>query len=169
MRIIISDTSCMIDLRKADLLRPLLDLPYTVAMPDVLFEDEFLCLSPEDKASLCQYGLEVRALPGELVAQAQEHRNRHRRLKLADCFALTLAEHEEESILLTGDASLKEIAVNKGIEAHGVLWAIDEMQEHAVSPVRALHDALRILLNDPLVFLPEDEIRSRIRRLARLI
>jgi predicted nucleic acid-binding protein len=168
MRIIISDTSCMIDLRKTDLLHPLLALPYTVAMPDMLFEDEFLCLSSEDKLSLCQRGLEVRALPGDLVVRAQEHRNRHRRLKLADCFALTLAEHEDESILLTGDASLREVATNEGIEAHGVLWVIDQIHEHTVAPAESLHDALQVLLDDPMVFLPQDEIRIRLRRLARL-
>ena len=165
MRIIISDTSCMIDLRKADLLRPLLALPYTIAMPDILFEDEFLCLSDPDKAALRAGGLEVRALPGELVARAQEYRNTHRRLKLADCFALTIAE--EEAILLTGDAQLKAVALGKGIKAHGVLWAIDQMEEHEVSPIAALYDALHVLLDDVLVFLPDHEIQKRIRRLAR--
>ena len=166
MRIIISDTSCMIDLRKADLLRPLLALPYTIAMPDILFEDEFLCLSDPDKSTLRADGLEVRSIPGELVVRAQEYRNTHRRLKLPDCFALTLAEAEDEAILLTGDAQLKAVALDKGIKAHGVLWAIDQMEEHEVSSVASLHDALHVLLDDVLVFLPDHEIQKRIRRLA---
>ena len=42
MRIIVSDTSCMIDLRKAALLGAILALPYTLVMPDTLFEEEWL-------------------------------------------------------------------------------------------------------------------------------
>ena len=49
MRIIVSDTSCIIDLRKADLLEALLALPYTFVMPDALFEDELLSLTPAEK------------------------------------------------------------------------------------------------------------------------
>lgn len=164
MRIIISDTSCMIDLRKAELLQPLLALPYTIAMPDLLFEDEFLCLSDEDKTSLVEDGLEVRSLSGDLVLRAQQHRNANPRLKLADCFALTLAEDEDESLLLTGDGLLKRVARSKQIRAHGVLWAIDEMQEHGTATRDLLVHGLEILLDDPLVYVPPSEIQKRIRR-----
>ena len=76
------------------------------------------------------------------------------------------AEAEDEAILLTGDAQLKAVALDKGIKAHGVLWAIDQMEEHEVSSVASLHDALHVLLDDVLVFLPDHEIQKRIRRLA---
>jgi len=42
MRIIVSDSSCIIDLGKSSLIRAVLQLPYTFVMPDVLFEDELL-------------------------------------------------------------------------------------------------------------------------------
>ena len=60
MRIVVSDTSCMIDLRKADLLEALLRLPNSFAMPDTLFEDEWLCLSLAQKRTLGDLGLVVR-------------------------------------------------------------------------------------------------------------
>jgi hypothetical protein len=39
MRLIVSDTSCLIDLRKASLLEALIRLPYEIGIPDVLFEE----------------------------------------------------------------------------------------------------------------------------------
>ena len=169
MRVIVSDTSCMIDFRKAALLEPLLALPYTFVMPNTLFDDEWLCLTPEEKTALRGRGLEVRELPGASVARAAAYFNQHRRLKLNDCFALTLAEDIEDSVLLTGDGLLRRVAEGNGIEVRGVLWAIDELEAHAVVPRRRLYDALRLLQEDDLVFLPEDELLRRIRRLAQLL
>ena len=107
MRIVVSDTSCMIDLRKVGLLEPLLRLPYSFVMPDTLFEDEWLCLSQAEKQALCDLGLDVRTLPGRLVERASRYFNQHTRLTLNDCFALVLAEEIEDCILLTGDSPLR--------------------------------------------------------------
>ena len=169
MRIVVSDTSCMIDLRKADLLEAVLRLPYTFVMPDTLFEDEWLCLTDAEKRALCDLGLEVRGLPGLLVQRAGRYFNQHGRLKLNDCFALTLAEEIEECILLTGDGPLRRIAEGKGIEVRGVLWATDELEAHGVVPLATIHAALRLFHDDEMVFLPPDELLRRIRRLARLL
>ena len=169
MRIVVSDTSCMIDLRKAELSEALLRLPYTFVMPDTLFEDEWLDLSDEEKSRLRDMGLEVRSLPGPLVQRAIGYFNQHSRLKLNDCFALTLAEEIENSILMTGDGPLRRIAGDKGMEARGVLWATDEMEEHDVVPLDRIHRALRHFHEDDLVFLPPDEVMRRIRRIARLL
>ena len=42
MRIVVSDSSCLIDLRKASLLDAFLKLPYELLIPNTLFEDELL-------------------------------------------------------------------------------------------------------------------------------
>jgi predicted nucleic acid-binding protein len=39
MRLIVSDTSCLIDLRKASLLEALIRFPYEISIPEVLFEE----------------------------------------------------------------------------------------------------------------------------------
>ena len=80
MRTVASDTSCMIDLRKAGLLEPLLRLPYSFVMPETLFEDERLCLSHDEKRALRDLGLQVRTLPGRLVERAARHFNMRTRL-----------------------------------------------------------------------------------------
>lgn len=169
MRIIVSDTSCMIDLRKAGLLEAVLRLPHTFVMPDTLFEDEWLCLSEPEKRALRELGLDVRTLPGPLVQRAGRYFNQHARLKLNDCFALVLAEEIGDCILLTGDGPLRGVAAANGIEVHGVLWATDEMEAHGIVPLQVLYDALRLFREDDLVFLPADEVLRRIRRLAQLL
>lgn len=168
MRIIVSDTSCFIDLKKGDLLRAFFELPFSFAMPDTLFEGELLSLSDNEKAELVELGLEVMELTGESVDRASGYFNRHRPLKLNDCFALVLAENIEDSILFTGDGPLRAVASEK-VEVHGVLWATDLLEEHEIVPLARLHNALTIFRDDILVFLPEDELNKRIRRLTRLI
>lgn len=111
----------------------------------------------------------MRDLLGTAVTRAARYFNQHKRLKLNDCFALTLAEDIEDSILLTGDGPLRAVAEGNGVEVHGVLWLTDELETHSIVPLRRLHDALRIFHEDDLVFLPADEVLRRIRRLARLI
>lgn len=169
MRIIVSDTCCMIDLRKAALLEEMLRLPYAFIMPALLFNDEWLSLNAIEKTRLCDLGLEIRDLPGPMVERAAAYFNRHRRLRLNDCFALVLAEETEEGMLLTGDALLRRVAEDNDVEARGVLWVTDELETRNVVPLSRLHEALRLLQDDDLVFLPEDELARRIRRLARLL
>ena len=169
MRIIVSDTSCMIDLRKVALLEALLALPFTFVMPNTLFEDEWLNLGRKERRKLQDLGLEVRDLPGPVVERAARYANRHRRLKLNDCFALALAEDIGDSILLTGDGTLRRIAEGRGLEVRGVLWAIDELERNEAVPLQALHEALELFRDDTLVFLPADELLKRLRRLAKLL
>jgi hypothetical protein len=45
MRIVVSDTSCLIDLRKVSLLDSFLKLPYEILIPNTLFDDEHLKFS----------------------------------------------------------------------------------------------------------------------------
>ena len=167
MRRVVSDTSCMIDLRKGGLLEAVLRLPYSFVMPDTLFENEWLGLSEDEKRALLNLGLEVHTLSGSLVQRTARYFNQYARLALNDCFALVLAEQIEDCILLTGDGLLRRIAEGKGIEVHGVLWVTDEIEFQEIVPVQILHNALQLFLEDELVFLPAHETRRRIRRLYR--
>ena len=169
MRIIVSDSSCIIDLGKSILVRAVLQLPYTFVMPDVLFHDELLSFGPIGKEELCALGFQVVALSPSGTQRAFEHFAQHQALAVHDCFALALAEQTEDCILLTGDGALRRIASGIGIEVHGVLWTIDELERTSLATARQLYDALCLLEQDSLVFLPKDELRQRIRRFQRFI
>jgi predicted nucleic acid-binding protein len=169
MRIIVSDTSCIIDLGKGGLLGAVLALPYTFVMPDVLFADELIDFGPVAKPELLALGFRVIGLDGEGTRRASEYFARYRRLSLHDCFALTLAVQTAGCILLTGDRTLRQIATAMGIEVHGVLWVLDQLEYTRLASVQQLYDALCHWEQDALVFLPRDELRRRIRRLRHLL
>lgn len=165
VRIIVCDTSCVIDLRKGQLLDIVLDLPCTIAIPRPLFDDELLGLADEEKKRLLEGGLRLLDMDEAGVKAARACRRNFKRLSLYDCFALVAAEGKwKNPILLTGDRNLKKVASDRGIEVHGVLWATDQLYEHKLCSVRTLKNALRRFLEDPLVLVPDDLIHTRLRR-----
>jgi len=164
-RIVVSDTSCVIDLRKGQLLDAILALPYTIAMPQPLFDDELLSLKDEEKERLIESGLQIFDVDEAGVSAARAYRRSFKRLRLYDCFALVAAERKwKNSILLTGDRNLKKVAIDRGIKAHGVLWATDQLYEHKLCSAQTLENALHLFLEDSLVFIPDKLIHARLRR-----
>ncbi|MGI9303777.1 MAG: PIN domain-containing protein [Gammaproteobacteria bacterium] len=164
MHIVISDTSSVIDLHLAKLLESFLRLPHKIVVPRPLFEDELLSLTVAEKRRLIQKGLEVWDIPGEGVATARSYFNTYRWLKLNDCFALVMAESNARTVLLTGDRRLTNVAVERGVKTHGVLWATDEIYEHKCCTPAKLRAGLKLLSNDPLVFLPNDLLQKRLHK-----
>ena len=167
MRIIVSDTSCLIDLRKADLLSAAMALGFRVQVALPLVHDELSSFAAEDWNRLTDQGLEIVDLDGQQVARAMDLKRVHRRLSAYDAFCLALAEIGEASILLTSDRALRVAAEALTIEVHGVLWVIDRIEERGLLPLDVLFRALSHLKADPLVFLPEAEVDARLARFAQ--
>ena len=167
MRTIVFDSSCLIDMHKGRLLISMLNLPYNFQIPEVMFKDELLSIPPAKKKNLEKHGLKVVDLSEESIVRVCKYFKRNPRLSLKDCFALVLAEQIPDSILLTGDANLRDTASDVRTEVHGVLWIIDEMRNHKIVNPSVLYRALSIFKNDEMVFLPETEIEMRLRSLKR--
>jgi hypothetical protein len=56
MRIVVSDSSCLIDLRKVSMLELLLRFPYEFLIPNTLFEEELLKFTAAQKQALIVSG-----------------------------------------------------------------------------------------------------------------
>lgn len=168
MRIVISDSSCLIDLRKASLLDAFLRLPYELLIPNTLFEEELLKFSAAQKTGLIRGGLKVVDLPGDSVLRARQIAREMPHLSIHDGFAFALAESHDGCILLTGDSALRTLAMERDIEVHGVLWVIDELHRHTRCTAQTLLIALRLLAADPTVRLPQRELAAYIKRYANL-
>jgi hypothetical protein len=168
MRIVVSDSSCLIDLRKVSLLDALLRLPCEFLIPDTLFQDELLKFPPAQKKALIRGGLKVVDLPGERVLRAQAIMRQTPRLSVHDGFAFALAESHPGCILLTGDGELCSLATQHKMEVHGVLWVIDEIHRHRIEKARTLLEALRAISADPTVRLPRREVAAAIKRFSGL-
>jgi predicted nucleic acid-binding protein len=168
MRIVVSDSSCLIDLRKVSLLDALLRLPFEFLIPDTLFEDELLKFTAAQKKALLRGGLQVIDLPGERVLRAQAVIRQAPRLSVNDGFAFTLAESQADCILLTGDGELRELATRHQMEVHGVLWVIDEIHRNQIETAKTLLVALKAFSADPTLRLPKREVCASIKRFSGL-
>lgn len=168
MRIVVSDSSCLIDLRKVSLLDALLGLPCEFLIPDTLFEDELLKFTAAQKKALIRAGLKVIDLPGESVLRAQAIIRQAPWLSVHDGFAFALAESHPGCILLTGDGELRSLATRQKMEVHGVLWVIDEIHRHQIEKAKTLLAALRAFSADPTVRLPHRELAASIKRFSGL-
>jgi len=168
MRIVVSDSSCLIDLRKVSLLDTFLRLPYEFLIPNTLFEEELLKFTAAQETSLIHGGLKVMDLPGERVLRAQEVLRKIPQLSVHDGFAFALAESYPGCILLTGDSKLRTLATQHAMEVHGVLWVLDEIYRIRLTSAATLLAALRIFAADPTVRLPRRELGVYIKRYEKL-
>ncbi len=168
MRIVVSDSNCLIDLRKASLLDTFLCLPYEFLIPNTLFEEELLKFTAAQKKALVHSGLKVMDLPGERVLRAQEVLRKIPQLSVHDGFAFALAESHPGCILLTGDSKLRTLATKHAMEVHGVLWVLDEIFRNRLTSAATLLTALRVFSADPTVRLPQRDLRVYIKRYEKM-
>jgi predicted nucleic acid-binding protein len=168
MRIVVSDSSCLIDLRKVSLLDTFLRLPYEFLIPNTLFEEELLKFTSAQKKALVHGGLKVVDLPGERVLRAREVLRKIPQPSVHDGFAFALAESYPGCILLTGDSKLRTLATQHAMEVHGVLWVLDEIHRLSLTSAATLLAALRTFFADPTVRLPRREISVYIKRYEKM-
>ncbi len=164
MRIVVSDSSYLIDLRKVSLLDTFLQLPYEVLIPNTLFEEELLRFTVDQKNALVYGGLKVMDLPGEGVLRAREVVRNVPQLSVHDGFAFALAESCPGCILLTGDGGLRALGAQHAMEVRGVLWVIDEVYGNHLATPATLLTALRAFAADPAIRLPSREVAAYIKR-----
>ena len=136
-RIVVSDSSVLIDIERGCLFDAAFALPFDFCVPDLLYRLE---LEPYGGNELVAKGLQVLELDGDGVAQAASYHQTERAISLPDAFALALARRTG-STLLTGDARLRQLAVTEKVACHGVLWLIDRVFEHRSATPTQLHAA----------------------------
>ncbi|RWD16096.1 MAG: hypothetical protein EOS75_29990 [Mesorhizobium sp.] len=160
MPILVSDTSVLIDLERAQLLEEMFRLPFEFAVPDLLYARE---LAGELGDQLVRLGLRVEVLTPAELSRATIVRRQNMRLSVPDTFAFSIAESRQWT-LLTGDGTLRELAVAEQIEMHGVLWLFDQLADGNHVPFNRLHDGLNTLFTHPRCRLPAAEVRRRLAR-----
>jgi len=160
--VLVSDTSVLIDLERAQLLEDMFRLPFAFAVPDLLFERE---LAGESGDHLLRLGLRVEALTPSELSRATTVRRRNTRLSIPDVFAFTIAQSRQWT-LLTGDGALRALALTQQIDTHGVLWLFDQFADGNYVTFNRLHNGLRNLFAHPRCRLPAEEVEHRLARFA---
>lgn len=158
MDVLVSDTSVLIDLERGKLIEPCFNLPYRFTVPDVLYERELKDYGGDD---LIELGLEIVEADETISAAAVAYLRQEIELSAPDSFALALA-NTQDWCLLAGDGALRKLATAQGVECHGVLWVLDELQTQKVAAPDKLLDGLTVISNHPRCRLPKAEIRRRI-------
>src|SRR5260370_20268912 len=96
MRVVVSDSSVLIDLERGALLQVTFRLPHTFAVPDLLYRRE---LEAYNGPELLAMGLQVLTLSDVGVTLARSYRVRQPRVSLPDAFALALARISGHTLL----------------------------------------------------------------------
>ena len=159
MKVIVSDISVLIDLERGSFLESIFSLPFDFVVPDILFERE---LKNYNGRALIEFGLHVKELNSATLAFAIEYYRKYRtNLSLPDVFAYVLAK-KNSWILLSGDAALRELAVEESVNCYGVLWLLDQLHDYHVSDQKHLYKGLRKIADHPQCRLPQVEIQNRL-------
>lgn len=158
MRVLVSDTSVLVDLERGSLLEASFRLPFEFAVPDLLYKNELKDYGGED---LIRLGLCIEELDGNGVTRALAYRQRAQALSVPDSFALALAQ-TNGWVLLTGDGLLRQLANDEAVQCHGVLWILDEINGAGAATAKELHDGLTAISQHRRCRLPKAEIKRRL-------
>jgi len=90
MQLLISDANILIELEEGNLLPQFFQLPYDIAIPDILYYEEI----EELHSHLLSMGLKIRKLNPETLMEAEKIIKRYPKPSRNDCFALMLAMQE---------------------------------------------------------------------------
>lgn len=164
MRIVINDTSCLVDLSKGGLIEPMLSLPFRFVVTFNVRSAELLDFGPAEWSRLEALGLETIDPPGEHVAAAGQVMQLNRKLSFEDSLNYVVAREHRLSILLTGDRALRKVAEQNGVEVHGILWVVEKLLEHKNVDRAALVAALEYWHRDPAVFLPDQLLNAVLQK-----
>ena len=162
---VVNDASCLIDIHKGGLLAELCNLPYCFIVPSPIREFEVPYIPIRLWQQLEDAGMITHELIPDEVGQALTLMEHHPGLSPNDCFCLITAL-THSGILLTGDNLLRKVATANGLQVHGVLWVIDELDAKRICARSLLTQALEIWQGDNSVFLPQRDISIRLVRLA---
>jgi len=165
VRVLVSDSSVLIEFSKRGLLEEMFRLSFEFVVPDLLFEEELIDLGEYSRDDMVRFGLGVEALDPIGVKTALSYQSRRRRLSLVDCFALALASGRKY-VLLTGDKAMRTFAEAEDIEVHGVLWIVDHILAEGIVPKADILAALEAMRDDPRCHVPGTELARRIRQLS---
>ena len=165
MKVLVSDSSVLIEFSKRELLDKIFELEYQFAVPDLLFNEELIDLGQYSRQDLVTFGLLIEALDPDGVAMAISYQSRRSALSLVDCFALALANCQG-CVLLTEDRTMRGFAQAEGIPHHDILWVVDNMSAAGILSAAQVTATLEAMRDDPRCPVPDRELALRLRRLG---
>ena len=124
---LISDSNILIDMEVSGFTKKMFDLPYTFAIPDILYYEEL----EEEHSNILEYGIQVLELSSETVKDMEVMVPKYPKASRNDLFALALAK-QESCPLVTGDSALRKACEKENIDLLGTIWIIDQLIYHEI-------------------------------------
>jgi predicted nucleic acid-binding protein len=122
VQLLISDSNILIDFIVVDQIENMFRLPYSFAVPDILFVEEL----KKEHEDLLGLGLKVMSLKSEAIAYVGTLAEKYSKPGRNDLFALALAQ-QESCPLLTGDNDLRDAAEKEAVILYGTIWVMDHL------------------------------------------
>ena len=156
--VIINDTNIWIDLKFTNLIDQIFLLPYKIAVPNILYNDE---LKDVDGPTLERNGIEILEMTDDEVMETAQRSSKTKRVSFNDLTTLVVAKTRGYT-LVTGDGNLRRIAQKESVSLRGTIWLIDELiTNHIISYTEGI-SACQALI-DYQRRLPKDELEKRIQ------
>ena len=165
MKVLVSDSSILIEFSKRELLGKMFKLEFQFAVPDLLFHEELIDLGSDSRQDLLGFGLRVESLDAEGVEMAIVYQSERPALSLVDSFALALADRQGWQ-LLTEDRTMRSVAESKGIAHLDALWVVDRMLDAGILSASQVVAVLEAMRDDPRCPVPKPDLAVRIRRVG---
>lgn len=135
---LVTDTNCWIDLHCGGLVEYVLNTVDDLSAPDIVLHE--LKHNPSAE-TLVAGGVTSIELNGQQVGEVYALATVYQGVSAQDLSALVVAK-AMNAILVTGDARLRKVATEHGVEVHGTLWILETLvQTHGLDPMIA-HAAL---------------------------
>lgn len=130
-QIAIQDANILIDLVKTGLFDYCLALQYEFITTEIIFAELY-----DEQVTLIQPHINsgkftVLSISAVELVNIQTLSLEDRRLSEQDWSAVFYAQ-QKKAILLSGDKSLRSIAISKQIIVHGIFWLMDQLVNHAI-------------------------------------
>ena len=135
MKVLVIDSSILIEFAKHELLDQVFQLEFEFAVPDLLFREELINLGSHTQSHLLGLGLRVEALDATDMEVAFSYQAKQTALRLVDSFALALASQQGWT-LLTEDRIVRRVAEAKGIAHLSALWILDNLLDAGILSVQ---------------------------------
>ena len=157
--VIINDTNIWIDLKLTNIIEKVFLLPYELAVPDILYNDE---LKDMDGELLEANGIKIIEMTNDEVVETAERSGMTNRVSFNDLTTLVVAK-SRGYILVTGDGNLRKIAKSENVELRGTIWLIDEMVSNNILDIGEAALICKKLLQLKRR-LPKEELQLSIKR-----
>jgi len=138
------DANILFDFIEGDILNTLFLLPFDFHTSDIVANE--ISESYSEK-QLTQLGLEILDLNDSEVLEIFSMKQEHIELSVQDVSVYFLSR-KHNTMILSNDGPLRELADSSRIEYHGTLWLLDEMVQIGILSPQDAAVALRFMLDN---------------------